>query len=123
MSRVSLFILRGHHHPPPGIAPAIPIPPADFQKFTKIPIQIIYGDNIPAQPNNPYPGLNFWANSVQAANAFMATINAMGGNAQVVMLPDKGLHGNTHFAFSDLNNVQVADLLSAFLKQNNLDRR
>jgi hypothetical protein len=48
---------------------------------------------------------------------------ALGGNAQVVMLPDKGLHGNTHFAFSDLNNEQVADLLSAFLKQNNLDRR
>ena len=30
--------------------------------------------------------------------------------------------GNTHIAFADLNNVQVADQLSLFLKKNKLDR-
>jgi len=29
--------------------------------------------------------------------------------------------GNTHFPFSDLNNVQIADLMSEFLKTKNLD--
>jgi hypothetical protein len=30
--------------------------------------------------------------------------------------------GNTHIAFADLNNVQVADQLSLFLKRNKLDQ-
>jgi hypothetical protein len=30
------------------------------------------------------------------------------------------IKGNTHFPFSDLNNVQIADLVSKFLKNKNL---
>jgi hypothetical protein len=32
-----------------------------------------------------------------------------------------GIRGNTHFPFSDLNNVQIADLMSEFLKTKGLD--
>jgi len=38
-----------------------------------------------------------------------------------VHLPKAGIHGNTHFAFSDLNNADIADLLSNFLKTKHLD--
>jgi hypothetical protein len=38
-----------------------------------------------------------------------------------VHLPAIGIRGNTHFAFSDLNNVQIADLVSEFLRQKGLD--
>jgi len=31
-----------------------------------------------------------------------------------------GIKGNTHFPFSDLNNVQIADLVSQFLKEKDL---
>jgi hypothetical protein len=108
--------------PPPGFAPAVPVPASDFDKLTKIPIQIVFGDNIPNAPT-PYPGLNLWVNAIPAAQAFAATVNAHGGDAEVVRLPDKGLHGNTHFPFSDLNNVAVADLLSEYLKEKGLDKR
>jgi hypothetical protein len=37
-------------------------------------------------------------------------------------LPEIGIRGNTHFPFSDLNNVQVADVMSAWLKSKGLDR-
>ena len=30
-------------------------------------------------------------------------------------------HGNTHFAFSDLNNRQIADQISEFLANHELD--
>jgi hypothetical protein len=43
--------------------------------------------------------------------------------AQVLLLPDAGLKGNTHIPFADMNNVAVADLLSKFLAENGLDRR
>jgi hypothetical protein len=48
-------------------------------------------------------------------------VNRRGGNATVVHLPDIGIRGNTHFAFSDLNNLQVADELSRFLREKGLD--
>jgi hypothetical protein len=39
----------------------------------------------------------------------------------VVHLPDVGIKGNTHFPFSDLNNVQIADLVSKYLAEKSLD--
>jgi hypothetical protein len=39
----------------------------------------------------------------------------------LVHLPEIGIRGNTHFPFSDLNNVQIADLMSEFLKKKGLD--
>ena len=37
--------------------------------------------------------------------------------------PEIGSHGNIHFAFSDLNSLQVADLLSTYLHENRLAKR
>ena len=39
----------------------------------------------------------------------------------VVHLPERGIRGNTHFPFSDLNNVQVTDEVSRFLSETGLD--
>ncbi len=55
--------------------------------------------------------------------AFVDAVNARGGQAELLHLPDAGLTGNTHFPFSDLNNVAVADLLSKHLAEHGLDRR
>jgi len=41
----------------------------------------------------------------------------------VLHLPDVGLYGNSHFMFSDLNNIAVADQLSLFLQRYQLDIR
>jgi hypothetical protein len=50
-------------------------------------------------------------------------VNGYGGDAQLLHLPDRGVFGNTHFPFSDLNSLEVADLLSEWLKAKRLDRR
>ena len=52
---------------------------------------------------------------------WVALINKHGGDATVIHLPEIGLHGNTHFPFSDLNNVEVADHLSQWLHEKKLD--
>jgi hypothetical protein len=54
---------------------------------------------------------------------FTEKVNKYGGKAQVLRLPDAGLHGNTHLPFADMNNVAVADLLSKYLAENGLDKR
>jgi hypothetical protein len=104
-----------------GALTALPVPMADFMKLTKIPIIIYYGDFIPEKldPNNP--GADGWRARLEMAKKWRDTVNKYGGDVTVVHLPTIGIKGNTHFPFSDLNNVQIADLLSEFLKKKGLD--
>ena len=97
------------------------IPLADFNKLTKIPIVVYYGDNIAAQPTGVW-NKDHWRSGLEMAKLWAATINKHGGDATVVHLPEIGIRGNTHFAFADLNNVEVADVLSKWLKDKGLDQ-
>jgi hypothetical protein len=56
------------------------------------------------------------------ARLWAATVNKHGGDATVIHLPEVGVHGNTHFPFSDTNNIEIADILSAYLKKKGLDQ-
>ncbi len=119
----TVFLMpAGESPPPPGYAPAVPVPPAEFDRLNGIPIQIVFGDNIATDPAGIF-GVDLWVRSVPAAEAFVAAVNARGGNAELLHLPAAGLPGNTHFPFSDLNNLAVADLLSEYLARHGLDRR
>lgn len=93
---------------------------ADFQKLTRIPIVIFYGDNFPTEPT-PERGQDNWRVRLAMARLWVDAVNRHGGDARLVHLPDIGVRGNTHFLMSDLNNVQIADLVSAFLVQKKLD--
>lgn len=55
------------------------------------------------------------------ARIWAKTINKYGGDATVVHLPEIGIKGNTHFPFSDLNNIEIADLMSEWLKEKGFD--
>lgn len=103
-----------------GALPAIGIPLAEFMALTKIPIVIYYGDNIPATPV-ANPGQDGWRARLAMARRWRDVVNRHGGDATVVHLPDVGVRGNTHFPFSDLNNLTVADLMSRFLAEKKLD--
>jgi hypothetical protein len=61
--------------------------------------------------------------SLRLSRLFAEKINKYGGKAEVLLLPDAGLTGNTHIPFADMNNVAVADLLSTFLAQHGLGAR
>jgi hypothetical protein len=43
------------------------------------------------------------------------------GGHSIMYLPKIGIRGNTHFPMSDLNNREIADLMSKFLKEKGLD--
>jgi hypothetical protein len=107
---------------PPPPHEAIPVPLSDFLKLTTIPIQIVFGDNIPTAPTTP-ANLDQWRTAFAQAKIFVDTVNRHGGDAKILHLPDVGIYGNTHFSFSDLNNLQVADQLSKYLHENGLDGR
>lgn len=96
------------------------VPLKDFMQLTKMPIIVYYGDNIPTEISDN-PGQDNWRVRLKMARIWADTINRHGGDATIVHLPEIGIYGNTHFMFSDLNNVQVADLLSKWLKDKGLD--
>ncbi|UIR57697.1 alpha/beta fold hydrolase [Sphingobacterium sp. SRCM116780] len=104
-----------------GALTGVEIPVADFNKLTKIPIVIYYGDNI-AKESTKVWNEDHWRSGLEMARIWAATINKHGGDATVVHLPEVGIKGNTHFAFADLNNIQVADELSKWLKEKELDK-
>lgn len=116
---------------PQGEVPA-PIPSAfdtvqgtampldQFVALTRIPILIVYGDNIPEQPVD-LPAQDSWRARLKMARLWRDAVNRHGGDVTLIHLPEIGIKGNTHFPMSDLNNVQIADLVSQFLKTRHLD--
>jgi hypothetical protein len=119
--------------PPPAITTDSPpvatladpifVDSAQFRKLVEIPIQLVYGDNIETgKPSSDF-GVELWRVTVERARHFRDAINARGGQVEILDLPTAGLRGNTHFPFSDLNNIEVADLLSAYLERHKLDVR
>jgi len=108
---------------PEGLVPPTPFmdPPLTrtvsmdtFMQLTQVPIIIFYGDNIPTQ-KDPDPILDTWRIRVDLASQWVNLINKKHGHASLIKLPDKGIHGNTHFPFSDLNNQDIAKQVMKFL--------
>ena len=116
---------------PDGEAPAMPfagrrftpptIPMSDFMQFTKVPIVVYYGDNIPEQPSTN-SGQEQWRVFREVARMWRDAVNRHGGDVTLIDLPALGIRGNTHFPMSDLNNVEVANHLAGWLQQKRLDR-
>lgn len=79
-----------------------PVPMEQFMALNKIPILIIYGDNIQDKPVALPAHLGM-------ARELRDVVNKHGGNVTVTHLLEVKIKGNTHFPFSDLNNVQITD--------------
>ncbi len=108
------MVLGGREVKPPSV------PLSDFMQLTKIPVVIYYGDNIPEKPSTN-PGQEQWRVFLEVARKWRDAVNKRGGNVTLVHLPEVGVRGNTHFPMSDVNSLEIADLLSKFLKEKGLD--
>jgi pimeloyl-ACP methyl ester carboxylesterase len=98
----------------------------DFLKFTKFPILMLWGDNIPRQPDpanatGPGASLDGRRLGLERCGQWADAINNKGGNAINMRLPDVGVFGNTHYLFADTNVNKVADVVSLWLKNQGLD--
>ena len=121
----SNFIFPEGEVPPPMPSAAdtlegVGVPLREFMKLTKMPIVVYFGDNIPEQPTAS-PGQDNWRVRLTMARLWRDAVNRHGGDVTLVHLPEIGIRGNTHFPFSDLNNIQIADLMSEWLNKKGLD--
>jgi pimeloyl-ACP methyl ester carboxylesterase len=105
-------------------SPSVPgteVPLADFLKLTQMPIRIFYADGI-SQPS-PFPGVDNMRLNLHYSGQMAAAVNRHGGDMSLIHFPEIGIYGNGHFSYEELNNVQIADLMSTFLRDKGLDRR
>lgn len=91
----------------------------DFMALTKIPIIIFYKDNIPDKPVT-IPAQDSRRVRLAMAREWRDVVNQHSGDMTVIHLSEIGIKRNTHFPFSNLNNTQIADLVSQFIEQKNL---
>ena len=98
-----------------GVFGPVEVPLEDFRKLTRVPMQVVWGDNVDKAGN--------MVDAQGLSRLFCEKVNKYGGHCEILLLPDAGLKGNTHLPFADLNNVAVADELSKFLAKYGLDRR
>lgn len=97
-----------------------PVPMEEFKKLTQMPILIVFGDNV-AKTQTEVFNSEVWRVAKQRAEQFVEAVNRHGGDATLIDLPSMGITGNTHVPFADLNNIVIADQLSAYLKEKGLD--
>lgn len=104
-----------------GTLRALGVPMEEFKKLTQIPIVIYYGDYIPTEPVEN-PAQEQWRAALQMAKYWTKVVNDNGGDVTLVHLPEIGIKGNTHFPFSDLNNLEIAELMNNWLKEKGLNK-
>lgn len=75
----------------------------------KVPILTVFGDFIEQSP-----GSTGWLNS---ARATAGLVNAAGGDASVLHLPEIGIKGNSHMMMMDNNNEKIADIIESWVKK------
>lgn len=93
----------------------------DFQKLLKIPMVVYFGDNIiTGDKPDKHWGLDNWRVRLNLAKKWEAVMKKYGGDVQIVVLPEIGIKGNTHFLMADLNNREVANVMEKWMKAKGL---
>jgi pimeloyl-ACP methyl ester carboxylesterase len=75
------------------------------------PILVVFGDHLDAVTGTVVS----WRAQYNDCQAFIARVNAAGGAAEMLHPPDLGLYGNSHMIMQDRNNLQIADLILAWI--------
>lgn len=89
---------------------ACPDAAGDLKPYQGIPIMVLFGDYVEQFPR--------WAPRLVACRAFVEKLNAAGGKASLVVLPEQGIRGNSHMLMQDRNNLQIAGMLVDWMKAN-----
>ncbi len=94
---------------------ACPSPTDDLTPYMKMPILVLFGDFVDQSPR--------WAPRLKACRDFVAAVTKAGGEAELVLLPEIGIKGNSHMLMQDRNSLQVAEWLSGWIDEHVTQKR
>jgi len=85
---------------------------SQISTLAKIPTLIMFGDHLgdvqAAGPAN-------WKASYEGCEKFVQQVKDAGGDGEMMSLPNLGIKGNSHMLMQDRNNLELADLLLAWI--------
>ena len=90
---------------------------AQIKLLSTVPILVVFGDHrdtptgISTRPS--------WQLSFESCQALIGRVRAVGGDAQMLAPPDRGIRGNSHMIMQDKNHLQIADLILQWLDDRN----
>jgi pimeloyl-ACP methyl ester carboxylesterase len=82
--------------------------------LARIPTLVMFGDHLGDVKGGPAN----WAESLATCERYVERVKAAGGNAEMMHLPKLGIRGNSHMLMQDRNNLQLADLILAWIDKN-----
>jgi hypothetical protein len=85
------------------------------ERSLRIPLLLVFGDHLDAK--STVQGFT-WQSAFDDCQRFVPEINAAGGKATMLHLPDVGLKGNDHLLMMDRNNLEIADLIRDWIAKN-----
>ena len=88
--------------------------PEQLSTLAKIPILIMFGDHL-ADVEGRFGTI--WPANFDSCQKFVDQVTAAGGDAEMMSLPKMGIKGNSHMLMQDKNNLQLADLILAWIDQ------
>ena len=80
---------------------------ANASKLKDIPVLMLFGDYVDQHPR--------WAAYKKTDSEYAGAIKSAGGSAEVVMLPDLGIKGNSHMLMQEKNNAESAEVIQKWL--------
>lgn len=85
-----------------------------IRTLAKIPTLVVFGDHLDTVTGvETTPA---WKTRYEGCQTYITRINGAGGKAEMLYPPERGIHGNSHMIMQDQNNLQIADLVLAWIK-------
>jgi pimeloyl-ACP methyl ester carboxylesterase len=85
-------------------------------RLARLPILVVFGDHL-GDVDTGVPGFT-WPMAFESCKAFIARINAAGGNARMLHPAELGIQGNSHMIMQDRNSLRIADLILRWIDRN-----
>lgn len=84
--------------------------------LSRIPTLVVFGDHLGDTPTG-IPGFS-WQTAFDGCQAFIERVKEAGGNAEMLHLPAKDIHGNSHLLMQDNNNLEIAGWILQWIETN-----
>jgi pimeloyl-ACP methyl ester carboxylesterase len=84
---------------------------SQISALAKVPMLVMFGDHLADVQGGPAN----WNASFEGCQKFVQQVKDAGGDAEMMYLPKLGIKGNSHMLMQDRNNLDLADLLLAWI--------
>jgi pimeloyl-ACP methyl ester carboxylesterase len=80
-----------------------------IKTLARVPVLVVFGDH--RETPTGLPSLPTWQQRYEMCQAMIGRLKAVGGRAEMLAPPDRGIKGNSHMIMQDKNHLQIADLI------------